>query len=328
MRVKYLPHQPHCFAFGGFDLQMLNTLKAVQDAGVNATKLDIWSRDNEFEILHVWGMGAHNFTTIDFAKTAGKSIVATVLIPYYDTLRSKLGYYYRFFEVMSSVKTFKKIDKIVVVNDLQSNILHKRYNVPSSKIEIIPNVVEDTFFRRPDFDFNKKYGIENYILCTGNISQRKNQYNLALACINLNLNLVLIGNVLDGENEYGNKLSRLLEQHSNIKWIPALEAGSDELVSAYYDCDLYALPSTSETQPISALEAVAAGKPLLLLDRKYAQQSFYKNAILCESGSVKSIEKGLLHAINNKTSTNQNAEICNCKKEKVGSLYKALYESL
>ena len=147
-------------------------------------------------------------------------------------------------------------------------------------MEIIPNIVEDSFFKPPNFDFKKKYGIEQYVLCTGNICARKNQYNLALACINLNLNLVLIGNVLDGENMYGDKLAALEKEHQNIKWIRHMESGSDELVSAYYNCAVYALPSNSETQPISALEAVAMEKPLVLLDRRYAHQSFYVNAVI------------------------------------------------
>lgn len=328
MRVKYLPHQPHCFAFGGFDLQMLNTLKAVQDAGVDASKLDIWSRDSEFDILHVWGIGSHNFTTIDFAKKAGKSVVATILVPYYDTIRTKLGYYYRFLQVMESIRILKKIDKIVILNDLQLKVVHQRYKVPISKIEVIPNIVEDAYFKIPDFDFKKKYGIEKFVLCTGNVCSRKNQYNLALACINLNLDLVLIGNVLDGETLYGKQLADLAKRYKNITWISQQESGSDELVSAYFNCMIYALPSKSETQPISALEAVAMGKPLLLLDRSYANQPYYKNAILCKSGDVKSIEKGLVMAINKKASSEYNVEILNCKKEKVGNLYKDLYEKL
>lgn len=328
MRVKYLPHQPHCFAFGGFDIQMLNTLKAVQDAGVNASKLDVWSQDKDFEILHVWGVGPHNFTTVDFAKKAGKLVIATVLVPYHDTLRSKLGYYYRFFRLRKMIETFGKIDKIIVLNNLQFKILHEYYKVSLSKMEIIPNIIEEAYFRIPDFDFKKKSGIENYVLCTGNICARKNQYNLALACINLNLNLVLIGNVLDGEILYGEKLAALAKQHANIRWIKELAHGSDELVSAYFNCMIYALPSKSETQPISALEAVAMKKSLVLLDRMYAYQSFYSNAILCKSGDVKSIEKGLAKAMNKKGSLEYDTEILNCKKEKVGNLYKDLYENL
>src|SRR5665647_167424 len=253
MKVKYYPWQPHCFAFGGFDIQMINTLDSVLKAGVDASKLDIWSRDNDFDIIHLWGVGILNYQIIDWAKKSGKAIIATVLSPYNDTTRSKLGYYYRyFFQVRQLIHYYKLIDRIVVLNDLQLNVLAKYYKVSPSKIEIIPNIVEDKYFEIPDFNFSKKYGIDNYVLCTGNISSRKNQYNLAIACINLNVNLVLIGNILDGELNYGKKLETLIDKHKNILWIRELPKASEELVAAYYNCSIFALPSKNETQPISA----------------------------------------------------------------------------
>ncbi|HEY5368651.1 MAG TPA: glycosyltransferase family 4 protein [Hanamia sp.] len=328
MKVKYLPHQPHCFAFGGFDLQMINTLDAVIKEGVDASKLDIWSRDNNFDIIHLWGVGPHNYLVIDFAKKSRKMIVATVISSYHDTLRSKLGYYYRFFQVKQLIQYYKKIDKIVVLNNEQLSVLTKYYKVSPSKIEIIPNIIENEYFKIPIFNFFEKYGVSNYVLCTGNISSRKNQHNLALACINLNLNLVLIGNVLDGETLYGEKLETLVTKNRNIVWIRELPSGSEELVSAYYNCKVYALPSKSETQPISALEAVAMHKPLILMDRKYAHQSFYKGTTLCKSPSVKDIEQALREVLNNSKIPEENKEILNCKQEKVGNMYKACYSKL
>jgi glycosyltransferase involved in cell wall biosynthesis len=328
MKVKYLPCQPHCFAFGGFDIQMIKTLDSVQKQGIDASKLDIWSRDNDFDIIHLWGVGTQNYQVIDWAKKSRKAIVATVLLPYHDTMRSKLGYYYRFFQIKKLIHYYKIIDKIIVVNNLQLKVLKRYYKVPSSKIEIIPHLIENKYFEIPNFNFSKKYSIDNYVLCTGNISSRKNQYNLTLACINLNLNLVLIGNVLDGEIVYGAKLETLVNQNKNILWIRELQSGSEELVSAYYNCKIYALPSKSETQPISALEAIATRKPLILMDRKYAYQSFYKGATLCKSPSVKDIEKALTKVLSNNSIAEENTEILNCKQEKVGEMYKACYSQL
>jgi glycosyltransferase involved in cell wall biosynthesis len=328
MKVKYFPWQPHCFAFGGFDIQMLNTLDSVKNAGVDVSKLDIWSRDNKFDIIHLWGVGLLNYHVIDWAKKSGKLIVATVLLPYHDTIRSKLGYCYRYLKIIQLIHYYKKIDRIIVLNNEQLNVLNKYYNIPSSKIDIIPNIIENGYFRIPGFNFFEKYGISNYVLCTGNISLRKNQYNLALACINLNLNLVLIGNVLDGESLYGEKLETLITKHRNIIWIRELQSGSDELVSAYYNCKMYALPSKNETQPISALEAVAMRKPLVLMDRKYAHQSYYKGATLCKSPSVKDIEKAITEVINDNKIPKENKEILNCQKEKVGQMYKTCYSKL
>lgn len=328
MKVKFLPWQPHCFAFGGFDIQMINTLDAVRDAGVEASKLEIWSRDKDFDIIHLWGVGQPNYHVIDWAKKSGKRILATVLLPYHDTVRSKLGYYNRFFQVRQLIRYYKKIDRIIVVNEMQSRALTKYYRVPGSKIEVIPHLVNEQYFGTPDFNFSDKYGIANYVLCTGNVSSRKNQYNLALACMNLNLNLVLIGNVIDGENRYGEKLEELIKGKENILWLKELPEGSEELISAYCHCKLYTLPSKSETQPIGALEAVAMRKPLILMDSRYAHQSYYNSAILCKSPSVKDIEKALTIACNKNHIADWNPEILKCKPENVAKRYKECYIKL
>lgn len=330
MRVKYFPYQPHCFAFGGFDMQMINAINAVVEEGVEASKLDIWSRDMDFEILHVWGIGPHNYNIIDWAKKTEKKVVATVLLPYYDTLRLRLSHIKHYFSKsqLQLKYYYSVLDKIVVVNDLQSIVLTKFYNVPVCRIEVIPNIVEERYFEIPSFNFAEKYGINNYVLCTGNICSRKNQYNLALACKNLNFNLVLIGNVLDGEFTYAKKLEYLVNENSNIRWIKELTKASEELVSAYYDCSIFALPSLTETQPISALEATVMKKPVVLLNRKYAHQSFFKGAILCKSPLVKDIEVALQECLRLKNEVSLNQEIYECKAENVASKYKAIYTQI
>jgi len=331
MKIKYYPCQPHCFAFGGFDMQMVNALESVVKLGVDASKMDIWSRDNDFDILHVWGIGPYNYQIIDWAKKSGKLIVVTVLLPYYGTLRSETGNIYRQFfskAFKDQINYYKKTDRVVVVNDIQAKVLNKYYKVPFTKIDIIPNIVEQKYFQKPIANFSKKYDIENYVLCTGNISARKNQYNLALACVKLNLNLVLIGNVLDGEKSYANKLEHLISENKKVLWIKELPKASDDLVAAYDSCDLFALPSRDETQPISALEAVAVGKPIMLLNKRYALQSYYKNALLCKSPSENDIESALRGWLIEKVPVKQNIEIQNCTELKVGKMYKECYSKL
>lgn len=329
MKVKYYPFQPHFFAFGGFDMQMLNALSSVVKSGVSASKFDIWERDQDFDIIHLWGIGSHNYQIIDWSKKCQKSVVATVLLPYYGTTKEKIFYYLRFIfsrAFKEQLNYYNKLDRIVVVNDVQSKVLQKYYKVPLSKIDIIPNIVENKYFEIPKMSFSQKYNFDNYVLSTGNISSRKNQYNLAQACSNLNLNLVLIGNILDGEREYGQKLEDLVSSNKNILWIKELPKASDVLVAAYYDCSIFALPSLDETQPISALEAKATGKSLVLLNREYALQNYYRDAVLCNSPSVNDIEKALLKSLDYKNSDkNINDLILNCKEEEVGKKYHQFY---
>jgi glycosyltransferase involved in cell wall biosynthesis len=307
-------------------MQMLNTLDCVREKGLDATKLDYWSRDNDFDILHLWGVSQHNFHIINWAKKSNKYIVATVLLPYFDTFRSKLSYWKHSLTSLheQTLYYYNLIDKFVVLNDVQSKILENFYNIPSHKISIIPNIVEENYFELPKFNFSDKYNFSDFILCTGNISRRKNQYNLAIACVNAKFNLLLIGNILQGEEEYAIKLNHLISNNSNILWIKELPKGSDDLVSAYYSAMAFALPSLEETQPISLLEATAAQKPILTLNRAYSKQKFYINAVRADSSDFLSIERNLLNLINSK---NINPHIEECHSYNVASAYLNVYKS-
>lgn len=331
MKVLYYPYQPHCFAFGGFDMQMINTLESVIKQGVKASRMDIWSRNNDFDILHLWGVDENNYQLISWCKKSGKFVVATVLLPYYDTVRSQVGQLFRTSfpgKFKRQQKYFNMLDKIVVLNDVQANVLRKYYKVPPERIDIIPNIVEEKYFSHSDASFSKKYQLFDYVLCTGNICTRKNQFNLAMACIQLNQNLVLIGNVLDGESIYADKLNKLISDHKNILWIKELPKASDDLVAAYKECSVFALPSLSETQPISALEAASMHKPIILLNKGYAHQNYYNGAILSKSSSTKDIKNALRIAAKLKSQTIIYPQIAECREENVGKLYLNCYNSI
>ena len=118
MKIKFFPFQPHCFAFGGFELQMLSAFEAIQKKGIMVEKMDIWSRDNDFDILHCWGAEISNYYNFYWAKKTTKKIVVTSLSSYYETnierlrfLVSVLFYRQRFVKEM-----YTMADKIVVVN--------------------------------------------------------------------------------------------------------------------------------------------------------------------------------------------------------------------
>lgn len=330
MKIKFYPYQPHCFAFGGFDLQMINAMRSMQNLGCDVSQLDIWSRDSDFDVLHLWGIGPHNYHVIDWAKKSEKCLVATVLLPYFDTFRSKIGNLYREIfspSFMQLVRYFALIDRIVVVNDLQADVLLRYFKVHENKIDVIPNIVDDNFFNNSINSFEDKYQIRDFVLCTGNISSRKNQLNLALACISRGFPLVLIGNELTGESDYASKLSEIVSRHSNILWLDEMQSASNELVAAYNACSFFALPSLDETQPISALEAVAVKKPIMLLDRQYAKQEYYKGAVLCKSTSVSDISTALDVLVSSNL-VFDSQYIVACRAINVGKAYKDVYLKL
>lgn len=327
MKVKYLPLQPHCFAFGGFDIQMILTSNAIANCGVEIEKMDIWDRNRDFAILHCWGLNLSHTENYNWAKKAGKKLVASILVRENETLHDKFR-----FKISSLLykqrmvgNLLKMPDKIVVVNDYQANFCNVKYKVPSQKIDIIPNVVGDEYFMNAEMPASNKY-----ILIVGNVCARKNQVKLAEACIAGNYPLVIIGKVLDGEKTYGDELNKLVNNNSNlITWIEELKEGSNELITYYKNCMLFALPSFVEQQPLSMLEAAVIQKPILTADRNYAKQRYYQNALKINPTSVLSIKEGISTIL--KAPSNYVADqniLVECKSDHVGNKYKELYEKL
>jgi len=326
MKIKYYPNQPHCFAFGGFEIQMLDAFDSVKKLGVEAEKLDIWSRDNDFDILHVWGFDYHTFNVINWAKLSGKKVIATVLLSYFDSYRKRISYYKNYNHYHFLKKKYNELDALVVVNDIQADIANRFYGVEKSKIEIIPNIIKEPYFVKPKLSFSGIHNISGYLLSVGNICIRKNQLKLAELAIKLDKKLVLIGKPIEGENEYAEQLEKLIKGNENILWIKELTSGSEELVSAYYDSKLFILLSDEETQPISVLEAIAANKPTILLNKTYAKQSCFQTATLCNN-DFESIENHINRIFSNNIYV-ENTNVLNCTKENVGMKYEEVYKKM
>ena len=330
MKVRVLPLQPHCFAFGGFEVQMLSAISAAQECGVDVQGQDVWSRESDFDILHVWGLDIAQKNAISWAKKAGKRIVVTALLPYISIPHR----FYYFGSAIAGVVRMKKqlldmVDTLVVVNELQALSAQVLLGCDKTKIRIIPNIIEPQYFASNIENLSPVTSLTDYVLCTGNVCNRKNQINLAHAAISGGYPLLIIGDVLQGEEQYGAALQQVINGHENIRWVKGVSSGSPGLVSAYSKCAAFALPSFSEQQPISALEAAAAGKPLLLGNRAYAKQKYYSNAYLVDPKSVSSIRCGLDRVMSHPAQfVPEQSFLFECTRARVGAAYRDVYLNL
>ncbi len=277
---------------------MIHTLDALYKIGVNVSKLNPWERDNDFELLHLWGLDVSQYRIINFAHKANKKIIVTALTGYSGSFLNNVKR-----KIINKIQwpnynlqIIKLIDSFVVLNEGQAEFAVDYLNVPENKICIIPAILNDNFYSLNENNnlFSKMFGFTDYILTTGNVGVRKNQLNLALACNKINQKLVIIGNEVTGEEEYANQL-KILENNSKcIKWIKELDNSSNLLQSAYVESKIFALVSHEEQQPMSAIEAAKIGKPLILADKTYAKQSYFKNAYLTNINSVENISNAIL----------------------------------
>ena len=213
---------------------------------------------------------------------------------------------------------------------MQAEACLKYFKVPSDKIHVIPNIVHTKYFENKlNSSFLETYKISNYVLVVGSVCSRKNQLNLIKACTKKNYKLVIIGNLLDGEDAYGKLIEKAIEGNPDIIWIKGLKANSDELLSAYQCSSVVALTSYIEQQPITLLEAVAVQKPLLIANRAFSKQKYYHNAMCVPPDSIDSIADGLERILSAPSKFIPSLlTIEECREENVGNRYQQLYKSV
>ncbi len=326
--VRVLPLQPHCFAFGGFELQMIGAMESARLAGTDIEPLDPWSRQSDFDVIHCWGLDPQHENAVKWARATRKRVVISALVGYATwktSLRRRLMGY-------PSAGGWRKrllgmVDALTVVNQEQAEFLCARDGVRRERIFVVPNIVDGRFLdRESGLDADCPTDLADYVLTTGNVCPRKNQLALVRACRNLGVPLLLVGDVLTGETAYGEAIAAEIAGVENIRWVRGLPPGSRELVSVFAHARLFALPSHDETQPISALEAVAMGLPVLLADRPYARQEYYANAGLVDPKSVESISATLRQMLGRSDKfRTPRAVIEPCRAFRVGAAYAEVY---
>jgi glycosyltransferase involved in cell wall biosynthesis len=292
MKIRVVPMQPHVFLYGGFDMQMVRTIELLQSVGVNAKPLNFWSQDDQFDILHIWGLDRQHLLLSRTAKTYGKKIVMTPLLPYLSPLLY-LRHWAGIIEGRKKVERdiLKNIDLMLVVNDFQAETAIKLYGFPESKIKIVPTILDKVFFEK-NSDRTPISEQKDYLICVGNILPRKNQLEIARAAIKSNSAVMFVGNELAGDETYIREFDALVSASPLLSWHK--DFSPSQVFRAMINSKGVVMPSFVEVQPTAALEAVALGKPLMLADRPYAYQEFYRGSLIIDPSSTGAIAKGLL----------------------------------
>lgn len=307
MKIRLLAEFPLPVVCGGLELQCLRSFAALKEAGAPVELIDYHSLDSDFDTLHLFGTPPSIYEVCLFAQRTKKIVLSAVCgaggVPWLRTGINRgitaLAALARQMTDHSRMRfVFRSAMAVICLNPIERTFIHRTYGVPLDRISIIPNGVAPAYFSATDELFRTTYGLADFVLFTGNITPRKNPLALARALEGTSIPGVFIGASLADEPAYAREFEQVIHNAPNLTWIGALPPDSALMVSAYAAAAAFCLPSRSETQPQSALEAMACGKPVVLGDFPYARQAPFETALRCNPGALRSlrtcIERALL----------------------------------
>jgi 1,2-diacylglycerol-3-alpha-glucose alpha-1,2-galactosyltransferase len=169
------------------------------------------------------------------------------------------------------IEFYKSMDHLVTVNPYFIELL-KKYDIPEDKISYIPNYVsKESFYPMKHEDvksIRSSYGIDAdafVVLGVGQVQTRKGVLDFVeIAKNNPSITFVWaggfsFGGITDGYKE----LKAVMENPpTNVKFIGIVDR--DDMNSIYNMSDVLFMPSYSELFPMSILESMSVGKPILL----------------------------------------------------------------
>ncbi len=126
-----------------------------------------------------------------------------------------------------------------------------------------------------------------FVLCVGAIGPRKNQLTLARALRGSGRRLVLIGSPAEGCAAYLRAVRRAAAD--DTVFLPDQPHGA--LVDFYRAASVVAQPSFIELPGLVAIEALAAGRPVVAADRPPVREYLDGLATFCDPGSPDSIRQ-------------------------------------
>lgn len=330
MRVAFVPTQPHSLVYGGFEGLMNSTYDILKNKGIDVIKLDFWDKNVEYDIVHFWGIGIASFENIAWASKAGKKVIVTALFADYVTIKQKARFYIS--KYIHSTKFLlmglKYVDHLVLTNLRHQKVSEIYYKYPISNTSVIPNTLLAKYYNYKG-PFCEVTTLKDYVLSVGSICSRKNQIRLIEAVNKIGFKLLVMGDVLAGEEEYGSRFAKLVAESNNVEWIKGFPRDSVEMISAYKNASIFAMPSLIDQQPTSAQEAGLLGRPLLMSDLPFSKQSYYQNAYLANPYSVAEIAKGLIAISKNPEKFVPPKTVFDvCREENVAEAYISIYNKV
>jgi glycosyltransferase involved in cell wall biosynthesis len=285
MRVRCATYPVAFMIPGGGEIQLLKTLRAVADRGFDIDRFDYWKPfgGGQIDILHVFSVCNSVELYANICKQLGvRFIVSPILWPTdYDVAERN-----RIRHILLSA------DAILPNSLAEKRRIIEVLDIPDEgQFFVVPNGVDAGFFRgirRSESLIQSKQ-----VVCVANVDRRKNIRVLAKACSDLDLQLTLYGQVRD--QDYFDEI--VLEFGGVFDYRGKFQHGSEAHVAILQAARVFALASDYETPGLAAIEAGAAGVPIVVTNVGSAPEYFGDYANYCDPSSTESVREALRESL-------------------------------
>lgn len=173
-----------------------------------------------------------------------------LIIPYW----SKLLWYF-------TGTTLRRADKIYSVSKDMADKIIKNFQIPSSKVILVPFGVDTDIFQH----VNRKNSKDVIVLSNRNLFEVYNIETLLNAISEVITKDKKIKFMILGSGPLENKLKQLATEFNIKEYVTFVGMVEHENMPKYlHECDIYVSTSTSDGTPTSVLEAMACGKPCIV----------------------------------------------------------------
>jgi len=282
--------------------------QALVRSGADVAVLEEGDMDvSGYDLLHVFGLSANIH---DLSREAAGRNIPVISTPFYwnedypvfyelDSLGRKAEPHIReksltasYFQKRILSDRFRQ-EKFVLGNaalvlvsgKCERMQVARDYEVAENKILELP-VGIDLFMGvgKPE-PFKEKFGVENFVLCLGQLIPRKNQHLLIDITRDLEMPLVIAGPEATDGGQYETHCRDLA--HGGVHFVGDIE--TQMLKSAFQAARMFALPSAFELPGMAYLAAAVAGLPIVATCRGAAWEYLGDQACYCDPGDTASV---------------------------------------
>lgn len=213
-----------------------------------------------FDVILSFFLKHSSFISIIVGKILGKKVFCRVECSgKFGDIKAikKIPFSFIFFNV------FKRADKIIVLSkEMEKELLSNGFKF--EKLVLIPNGIDVNKFKplenKKELKNKSGYTGKKIILFSGRLTEQKGVEYLIRSFEKLNLDEKFL--IIVGDGDLKDKLEKLVSELKIDKYV--LFAGKREDVVPYLQmADIFVLPSLSEGLPLSLLEAMACGLPVV-----------------------------------------------------------------